>query len=1566
MYIEKRDRQAKFLEELTQNTHDIHLSQFIQHLYSGVSHEDLTATNSNWLLYTAQSTYNLLQNRKPGEFKVHIYRNEEWNEKAVLEVISEDMPFLVDSIGNELKKQDLNIHLIAHPTICVTRNNQGKFQGFTDGTKEAILQFHFSKFVSDSALEALQNNVIEILECVNLSVKDWQTMRKLMVTVTEELAAKPFCETAINKEACNFLQWLKNDNFVFLGACEYRLTDEKLVPLIESSLGIAKHETYKGIIQNLDEQFTNNTTPLVIRKFSEKSLVHRNAHMDSIFIKRFENGKCIATTNFLGFFTSSVYFQSVKTIPLIRQKVQMVLDDYGYPLNSHNSKELLTALESFPRSELLQMEIDELYNTATGIVSLGLRPRVKLFIRQYRSEKFLSCLVFIPKNRFSTNVKNIISDIICTKFSGTISKQYVQINESQLARLQLIIQTKEFIEDFDIESLEKKIIKSISQWSDNLNEELRNEYPVRKANQLANKYGNGFDIKYTSTFDATDAVKDIKRIEEILVTNQLKFAIDTKDEDSTYIKLAIYHLDDELSLSSILPSIEHLGCFCHDVRTFKVTFQELGKKQNAFIQHFRLLPNNNVTINSVKTFSNIENALEKIWDKSIDDDNFNSLIITANLEWQQVIIMRIYAKYLKQIKFSHDNEYIVEALSNNPPITNNLVRLFEEKFNPKIKKNNEVLSDIKKEIISSLEDVESITEDNVIRAYLNLIKATNRTNYFQNNPDGTHKDYVSIKISPRDVKNIPNPKPFAEIVVYSPRVEAYHLRGGKFARGGLRWSSRYEDVRTEVLGLVKAQMPKNTIIVPVGSKGAFIVKNNCENDPKLLQQEAVNCYKIFLKGMLDITDNIVDGKVVHPINTKTYDGEDPYLVVAADKGTATFSDYANEVSKSYNFWLGDAFASGGSVGYDHKKMGITAKGAWISVERHFAEMGKDITKEPFTVVGIGDMSGDVFGNGMLLSRNIKLVAAFNHMHIFIDPNPATDVSFKERERLFKKPRSSWMDYNKELISKGGGIYPRNLKQIKLSKEACKVLGLETDTFAPDDLIHNILKAPVDLLWNGGIGTYVKSSKESHASTGDKANNSLRVDGCDLRCRIVGEGGNLGLTQMGRIEYGLKGGRINTDFIDNSAGVDCSDHEVNIKITLESLLHKKKITQASRVKIMQEMTKDVEKLVLRNNYLQNQIISIERDWSDCRVEDHTWLIKNLENSGELDRVVEKIPNNDDLAIIKSDFGALSRPTIAILIAYAKNSIFHKLADIDFSKDKFFEQYLINYFPKQLQKNAKKAILEHQLKNQIVATVLTNDFVNTMGCCLLHQILDRTNHSTLNVIKAFIIAYEVMEISKIWSEVESLLNKVDVKIQVRLFREIQQVIESNMLWILQNQKNIGDLQEVIDLYSNGTKQFAKYLDSKKCISNDLKNVYPNVPEKLLLNITTLKALTPTFDICFISQKSGSSISKVANIYLTIAELLQFNWMTAVAKNINTTSYIDKLAVDSLADEISQVHTQLTIKDINHRKNNSEGFFNCPTNASKMEEYDNFFADLKAETNSSMFLILTIALKKSKEFL
>lgn len=1553
------------------------LKKFVVSFYAKVPVPDLEKLEPIHEVALAASAYDFIAQRDASEPKIRIFtptlKEHGYESKnTVIELLNDDMPFLVDSLTAELNRMGLTIRETLHPILRVVRDKNGILKELSSDTtdqahvkSESLIHFQVSHLHTGLNTKQIQKDLEYVLEHIRSAVSDWHAiMDKAAQTVAELGNAKNYFGKQDIQETCDFLRWLVERNFVFMGYAEYDFYDakgkEKLSAVAGSKLGVLKISDdvsprgLEALPADL-RHFLLVPQLIEITKSNRRSAIHRPVLMDYIGIKRFDaKGKVIGEARFLGLFTSNVYYQSAEDIPLLRQKITRVLVRSEFDPTSHDGKALKAILEFLPRDEILQMSEDDLFETSMGILILEAKPAVRMFVRKDAFERFVSAMVFVPRERFSTELRQQIQKIIERAFNGTTSAYSTQITEAPLARLHLIIKTiPGEIPAADIAAIEHDIAKNAYLWSDLLMEALRARHSERDSEKLLRMYTSAFPQSYIYRYDSDAAVYDIGKIEEALVSGGLALELfHNKSESESFLHLKIYNPNEEIALSDILPLLENAGFRVIEEHPFSIAVQ--GTKKHVWIRDFKLQLTDKISLPLEQLKPLIEAMLITVWRGEAENDRFNALVLKAGLSWRQVVIVRSYTKYLKQIGFAHAQSSIEHAMTQHPQIARHIVDLFVARFQPELKDRETKQKSLRATIDAALSQVSNGVEDRILRRYVDMVMATLRTNYFQTLKDGTHKPVLSFKFDSKNVPDLPLPKPFAEIFVYGVRVEGIHLRGGKVARGGLRWSDRHDDFRTEVLGLMKAQMVKNSVIVPVGSKGGFVVKHPPASGSRdAVMEEGIACYTLYLQGLLDITDNIVKGKVTPPAQVVRHDEDDPYLVVAADKGTASFSDIANGVSAAYGFWLDDAFASGGSVGYDHKKMAITARGAWVSVARHFAESGIDITQQDFTVAGIGDMSGDVFGNGMLLSNRIKLVAAFNHMHIFIDPSPDTKASFTERKRLFNLPRSSWKDYNPALISKGGGIYERSAKTIALSKEAQSLLNIGKASVTPDELIRAIILADVDLLWNGGIGTYVKAEDETHEQVGDRANNAIRVNGRELRCKVVGEGGNLGFTQKGRVEYARlgvegQGGRINTDAIDNSAGVDCSDHEVNIKIAFSQEMARGAITRKKRDELLVSMTDDVATLVLKDNILQTQALTITQAQGVSLIESQGRLMHTLERLNLLNRSIEFLPSDKQMAELKANKKGLTRPELSVLLAYSKMVLYKELLESSLPDEAYFIADLNRYFPKLMQRDFASAIANHPLKREIIATVVTNSMVNRAGITFFFDIAEDTGLPARDIACAYSLARDVFDLRGLWKGIEQADN-VSVSVKGEMMGAITTFLERTTLWLLRNLPLPLEIERVYREIAPGVEAMEKSIDNLQSgITREaslkrlqhLKN--EGVASGLAQKIANLDVLSSSFDIIAVAGKTGNGIPVTGKVYFDLGLRLAFGSLREGAGLITTGSHWERLAVQSIIADLYDEQRRLTLL-VMESKGDVERWIG--SHAAATQRYEHFITDMRA---------------------
>jgi glutamate dehydrogenase len=1453
---------------------------------------------------------------------------------TVVEIVNDDMPFLVDSVIMEANRLGLTLHLMLHPVLRVRRDDTGNLIELNPTTEreggrlESFIHMEVDRCTDRETLQQLEDGIIRVLGDVRLAVEDWERMAQRMFGAISDAEKQTSPEDPEQmREELEFLRWLIDNHFTFLGCRTYDLVREgnedalRIVP--GSGLGILRrsNRTVSSAFASLPQQARERARTkelLILTKANARATVHRPGYLDYVGVKRFNAaGEVIGETRFLGLYTSGAYHANPADIPLLRRKVRGVLERAGLLPGSHSEKSLASILESYPRDELIQISAGELYEHAMGILRLGERQRTRLFVRRDVYLRFISCLIYVPRENYNTELRVRMQSILKAAFNGLATEFTVHLSESMLARIHLVVRTSpDSIPEFDARTLEARIVEAAHRWEDDLKQALLENSGEERGNQLYRRFGAAFPAGYRDDYTARSAVHDAEMLGTLDSPDRLGMNLYAPSEAPPgSVRFKIYHAGSPVPLSESLPMLERMGVRVLQERPYRI---EQEGTPPLWIADFALTYAGEPELQVDAVRDLFQETFEGMWNGTIEADDFNRLVLRARLAAREIAVLRAYAKYLRQTGFNFSQAYIQAALAAQPAIARLLVELFKRRFDPAPVADRGVrCAEVAAQIEQALDRVSSLDEDRILRQYLALIQASLRTNYFQRAADGTAKAYLSIKFDPAKVPGLPEPRPKFEIFVYSPRAEGVHLRGGKVARGGIRWSDRMEDFRTEILGLMKAQMVKNVVIVPVGSKGGFVVKRPPPGaDREALLKEGIACYQTLLRGLLDLTDNLVAGKVVPPQHVVRHDADDTYLVVAADKGTATFSDIANAVARDYGFWLDDAFASGGSAGYDHKKMGITARGAWESVKRHFRELGHDTQQSPFTVAGIGDMSGDVFGNGMLLSQHIKLVAAFDHRHVFLDPAPDPRASFVERERLFRLPRSSWADYDAKLISRGGGVYPRSAKSIPLSPEMRAVLGIQAEALAPNELIGAILRAPVDLLYNGGIGTYVKSSRESNADVGDRANDAIRVNGAQLRCRVVAEGGNLGFTQRGRIEYALGGGKINTDAIDNSAGVDCSDHEVNIKILLGAVVRDGEMTEKQRNKLLADMTDEVAALVLRDNTFQTQSLSVSGVMAPGLLDAQERFMRELERAGKLNRPLEFLPGDEELAERRTAKRGLTSPEAAVLLAYSKIALYDELLASDVPEDHYIATAIERYFPQPLREPYKSYIAAHPLRREIVATHVTNSMVNRVGSTFVHRMREETGATSADVVRAYIVAREVFGMVDFWRAVEALDAKIADRMQTDLVIAAGRLIVRATLWLLRNRQYLADPVAAIGRFRPGAETLARIVpdalpDGERNASRDAQARFAaaGVPGALATQAANFDAQLAALDVIEVAVAIGCDAEPVARLHFALGGRLEFPWLRSRIDRLAADSHWQALAKAALRDDLASMQRQLS---------------------------------------------------------
>ncbi len=1463
---------------------------------------------------------------------------------TVIEFTNDDMPFLVDSITMEINRQGIATHFVIHPLFNAARDSHGQLIELSnpqDGIKlESWIHVEVERLSDPARVKALGDGLVAVLGDVRSSVEDWPQMKSKVAEILGSMggAAKSVPLEELD-EARAFLSWVGDNHFTFLGYRDYELAAVngqdvlKIVP--KSGLGILREPRLGGVSASFNElppeirALAREPRLLALTKANSRATVHRTGYLDYIGVKHFDaDGLVVGERRFVGLYTSTTYHANPQDIPLLRQKIERVMTRAGFPHSSHAGKNLFSLLETYPRDELFQIDDETLFETAMGILRLGERARTRVFVRKDIYARFYSCLIYLPRESFNTEVRVKLQDILKRAFNGTSAEFNIQLSESVLARIHMLIRTSPTTSTkVDVKALEAEIVTAISRWEDGVFAALNTTQGEAAANQARRDYVLPFPAAYREDVSAADAADDFAIAQTLSADSAVAMSL-YRAEGSTEnaLRFRLFRLGASVPLSASLPMLENMGVKVDSERSYVI---ERHNAPAIHIHDFGLVHTFGLLdIDSVKT--KFQNAFGRIWGKVVENDGFNRLTLAAALASEEIVMIRAYAKYLKQAGFTYSQSYIEQTLANNPAITQALVHLFHLRFDPannlstgssaqaEESKNSATVADIQ----ALLDGVTNADEDRILRRFLAVVQATLRTNYYQPDSTGHRKPYLSIKLESAKVPELPEPKPLFEIFIYSPRIEGVHLRFGKVARGGLRWSDRPEDFRTEVLGLVKAQQVKNAVIVPVGSKGCFVLKAAPPaSDREAFMKEGVACYQTFLRGLLDLTDNLVKGKVVPRLNVVRHDADDPYLVVAADKGTATFSDYANAISKEYGHWLGDAFASGGSVGYDHKKMGITAKGAWESVKRHFREIDFNTQTTEFSVAGVGDMSGDVFGNGMLLSKHIRLVAAFDHRHIFLDPNPDAGTSFAERERMFNLTRSSWDDYNKALISQGGGVFSRGAKSIAISPQVKKSLDIGADNLTPIELMRAILKAPVDLFYNGGIGTYIKASTQSHAEVGDRSTDALRINGNELRCKVVAEGGNLGATQLGRVEAAMRGIRINTDAIDNSAGVDCSDHEVNIKILIDAIVDQGALKADERDALLASMTDEVGALVLQDNYFQTQTLSVSGVRADKLLDAQARFIRHQEKLGRLNRKVEFLPSDDELSERRANKIGLTSPERAVLLAYSKMALFDELLKSTLIDDEYVAKELVTYFPTALQKRFAAIMPIHPLKREIIATVVANATVNRTGSVFVNRMQEETGATAAEVVRCYILARDVFGLLPIWQAIDALDNIVPAAIQNEMLINVGRVVLRATLWFLRRRSDQMPIAKVLAFFAPGFAVVSANLGSSLSAEDlaaldavEARLIKLGVPSGLARAVARLDALYSVLDIVEVSVEKNRDVPLAAQVYFALVGKLDLRWAAGQIAALPADTHWQTMARTAMRDDIANLQRQLTAGVLN----------------------------------------------------
>ncbi|ATE52825.1 NAD-glutamate dehydrogenase [Actinosynnema pretiosum] len=1548
------------------------LAELIRLYYRHVPAEEVNDDDPADLLGAVRSNHRLAESRVAGRPTVRVLNptreRDGWQCPAtVVQIVTDDMPHLVDSVASELTRNGVQVQRVIHPIVVVRRDQaDGSLvevlpaadpadppQG---AAAESWMHIEVDLLTDADRAHELEAGLRSVLNDVREVVEDTDRM----VTTARELAKSlrgdglPLPEHEV-QDGARLLEWLADEHFTFLGYRRYEVVRDGGEPVLrpsgEAGLGVLRQDSPAAHALTAGPD-AGTPTPelLVLTQASAQASVHRSVYPYYVGVRTFDaEGRVDGEHRFLGVLSTTALHEDVLDIPVIERRVRDVIHSAGFPLHSYSGQRMLEVIQNYPRTELFSVNAETLHLTVTGVIALAERRRLRLFLRRDPYGRFYSCLVYLPRDRYTTTSRLAMQEVLIDELGGVNLEYSARIGESALARVHFTVHTDPAADQGaapDTTHIQQRLAEAVRSWDDRMVEAVlaetarSNELGAESAGEQGQRIAGAFPEAYKEDFTAPEGLGDFRRIEALGQGDLDMVFYVPRDAEPGERRFKLFLAGARVTLSDVLPMLQRMGVVVVDERPYDLVRDD-GVECWIYDFGLRLDPATlekltDEDLDSVRV--RFQDAFAAAWRGESEVDGFNTLVLRGGLTWQQAAMLRAYAKYLRQAGVSYSQDYIEDAVLGHTEVATALVELFETRFDPELDASSrtERTDRLSARITELIDDVTSLDADRILRSLLTLVLATLRTNYFVRDADGAPRPYLAVKLNPRAIPELPQPRPRFEIFVYSPRIEGVHLRFGPVARGGLRWSDRREDFRTEVLGLVKAQAVKNAVIVPVGAKGGFVVKRPPvpSGDPGLDREaflaEGIACYRQFISGLLDLTDNLKAGVTVPAPQVVRHDGDDSYLVVAADKGTASFSDIANEVSRSYGFWLGDAFASGGSVGYDHKAMGITAKGAWESVKRHFREMGTNTQTDEFTVVGVGDMSGDVFGNGMLLSEHIRLVAAFDHRHVFLDPNPVAATSFAERSRLFALPRSSWDDYDRSLISEGGGVFPRTAKSIPVSEQVRVALGLPEGTvkLSPQELMRAVLVAPVDLLWNGGIGTYVKSSTESHGDVGDKANDAIRVNGRDLRVKVVGEGGNLGLTQRGRIEFARTGGKVNTDALDNSAGVDCSDHEVNIKILLDELVRQGALDAGQRNELLGEMTDEVGQLVLADNYSQNAVLGVSRAHAAPMLSVHARLVTDLESRGVLDRGLEALPSQAEFKALEKAGEGLTSPELATLLAHVKLALKEEVLASDLPTMDSAARKLPDYFPSQLRARFGDAIPDHPLSREIITTVLVNEVVDGGGISYAFRLAEEMSASTTDAVRAYTAVTSIYDLPSLWRSIRELDNAVPSEVLDDMLLETRRLLDRASRWLLTNRPQplaisaaISRFRGVVERITPRMVDLVKGREQESVLANVDRLVGHGVPQELATRVSTLLFTYGLLDVTEIAElaehedlgaSAGAERSheETAELYFAMSDHLDIDRMLSSVSSLERENRWHALARLALRDDFYSSLRAITV--------------------------------------------------------
>lgn len=1507
-------------------------THFLSAYYARVPLEELLERTSRDLAGAALTHLDLAAAWKRGDYRVRVFnpslKSDGWESThTIVQAVTMNRPYLVDTLTMVTNDLGFANHIVIHPIVGVKRGGGRKITGITEAPEvpagfeaESFIHIEIDRETDAQRLEDLRTRLEQSLRDVAAAVEDWPDMLDRIGTAAASIANPgALASDAERKESTAFLHWVLAGNMTVLGVRDYKLTQRGKTRQMRvapgSGLGILRDDERADVSVDIPSTDSprNARETIVLLKSDSRSTVHRTDYLDYIGVPQFDrHGKLVGELRILGLYTSAAYIESPRAIPIVRQKLQAVMRNVNTDTQSHDGRAIMHILDTYPRAELFEAEVEDITEAALGIVNLQERQRVRVFIRADRLGRYFACQIYVPRDHFDTAARLRIQEILRQELHGERVDFTVNVSEVALARLYIVVRSlSRSAGPVSGSRIEQRIAAAVRPWTTSLQAALMDLHGEEAGLDQFKQFADSFPAAYRDDHPASEAVEDIPYIEAAAHDSRIHAHIVASAADKRSFVFKLYSPDRIVEISRILPILENMGATVQLEHPYEIS---LDDERQLWIHDYECTLKTELDAVRPALRDAFNDAVSAVWYGDVENDQLNELVLTTRLSARRITILRAYAKYLRQTNTPYGLDYINSAIAGNAAIAQRLADLFEARFIPQRSEQPSREQAMAERIESLLDAVDSLDEDRILRTIYRMILATVRTNYYQSRDDGSAKPYLSLKFLPEHVPGLPDPKPAFEIFVYSPTVEGVHLRGGKVARGGLRWSDRPEDYRTEILGLMKAQSVKNAVIVPVGAKGGFVAKLPAV-DRAARQRQGIECYRTFIRGLLDLTDNNIDGEISPPADTIRHDEDDPYLVVAADKGTATFSDIANELSAEYGFWLGDAFASGGSDGYDHKKMGITARGAWESVRHHGEILGLDVNRDEFTVVGIGDMSGDVFGNGMLLSRHIRLVAAFNHEHIFIDPSPDPKASLAERRRLFRLRGSRWTDYDETKISAGGGVYARSAKSISLSAQARAALDVDAERLAPDELVSAILRAPVDLLWNGGIGTYAKATSERDEDVGDKSNDRVRVNATELRCRMIGEGGNLGFTQAARSEFAAAGGLVNADWIDNSAGVDCSDHEVNIKILLNRIAAAQRLTLPERNTLLKTMQKEVGVSVLANNRAQARTISYDEIQSREHIDWYRFTISQLEADAGMNRSLEMLPLDADLRAREEAGAGLHRPELAVLVAWAKIAIFRELTQSKLVHDPHLDALALLYFPDALREPYAAAVREHPLRDEIVATTIAGRVVDRMGITFATRLTGETGIATEHVVRAWIIVNEGLGLDTVWDMIANASAGVNFRARCDMVLQCRRVAKNATRWLIRNlpASPIGEtavaLSAVRDEFCTNMERLLSARNAEQLHDRQRQLAAAGVPQTLARAVAATEFLPRVLPLAKVAKHAGVSFDTAATCYAELDAHVPFSNVYRAIDNLPAADvWADRARVEAAA-LASSLHIELT---------------------------------------------------------